>query len=186
MNIKSLKIESVKLLTPKLFQDYRGFFYESFNSKIFSSLLGENVSFVQDNHSRSSKFVLRGLHYQKPPYEQGKLVRVTTGEVFDVAVDVRPNSLTFGHWVGEHLSDKNQNQLWIPPGFAHGFLVLSDYADFLYKTTNYYNKESEMCIRYDDPDLAINWPSKKNIILSQKDKEGLLLNNFLTVLMNEN
>jgi len=151
-------IPDVLLIEPKVFGDSRGFFYESFNQKAFDDALGRHVTFVQDNHSRSTKGVLRGLHYQADPHAQGKLVRVVLGAVFDVAVDIRRDSPTFGQWVGAELSEENQRQLWLPPGMAHGFLVLSESADFLYKATNYYVPQAEHSIRWDDPSLAIAWP----------------------------
>ena len=158
MKITTTAIEGVLILEPKVFGDERGFFFESFNQRAFNEAVGHAVDFVQDNHSRSAKGVLRGLHFQRAPHAQGKLVRVTEGSVFDVAVDIRPDSATFGHWVGVELSGVNHRQLWIPPGLAHGFLVTSDSADFLYKTTDYYRPESEGSVRWDDPDLAIAWP----------------------------
>jgi dTDP-4-dehydrorhamnose 3,5-epimerase len=158
MKVTRTKLQEVLLLEPKMFGDERGFFMESFNQRAFNEAVGREVAFVQDNHSRSSQGVLRGLHYQMPPHAQGKLVRVVRGRVFDVAVDMRRSSATFGQWVGEELSESNHRQLWIPPGFAHGFLVLSDGADFLYKTTAYYAPESERATRWDDPQLAIRWP----------------------------
>lgn len=151
-------IADVLILEPTVFGDARGFFMESFNQKVFDELVGHPVSFVQDNHSRSAKGVLRGLHFQKAPHAQGKLVRVTAGAVFDVAVDIRRESPTFGRWVGVELSADNHRQFWIPPGLAHGFLVLSDSADFLYKATDYYAPQAEGALRWDDPDLAIAWP----------------------------
>ncbi len=158
MQVTRTAIDGVLILEPRVFGDARGFFMESFNQRAFDDALGHAVSFVQDNHSRSTKGVLRGLHLQRPPHAQGKLVRVTQGAVFDVAADIRPSSPTYGRWVGVELSGDNHRQLWIPPGLAHGFLVLSDSADFLYKTTDYYHPESEDCIRWDDPTLAIAWP----------------------------
>lgn len=167
-------IPEVLVLEPKVFGDDRGFFFESFNRRAFTELTGVGTDFVQDNHSRSACNVLRGLHYQiRQP--QGKLVRVTAGEVFDVAVDIRRNSPTFGHWVGERLSAENKRQMWIPPGFAHGFLVLSDGAEFLYKTTDYWAPEHERCIAWNDPDLAIAWPLASPPSLSAKDAQGALL-----------
>ena len=151
-------IEGVLILEPRVFGDARGFFMESFNAQGFNALVGHEVNFVQDNHSRSAKGVLRGLHFQKAPHAQGKLVRVTAGAVFDVAVDIRKDSPTFGCWVGVELSADNHRQFWIPPGLAHGFLVLSESADFLYKTTDYYAPLAEGALRWDDPDLAITWP----------------------------
>ena len=169
-------IPDVVLIEPKVFGDSRGFFYESFNQQAFNEATGTNHSFVQDNHSRSSQGVLRGLHYQLPPRAQGKLVRVVRGAVFDVAVDIRKDSPTFGQWVGALLTEDNHRQLWVPPGLAHGFLVLSASADFLYKTTDYYSPEHERCIRWDDPQLAITWPSVDAAIqLSAKDQAGRCL-----------
>ncbi|MCY1531420.1 dTDP-4-dehydrorhamnose 3,5-epimerase [compost metagenome] len=162
----------VLILEPEVFGDARGFFYESFNARTFADTTGVEREFVQDNHSRSQRGVLRGLHYQVQR-AQGKLVRVTHGEVFDVAVDLRRNSPTFGRWTGVRLSAENKRQLWIPEGFAHGFLVLSEYAEFLYKTTDYYAPEHERCIRWDDPDLAIEWPLAEAPQLSAKDKTGV-------------
>lgn len=165
-------VPDVFVIEPKVFGDERGFFFESYNEKLFSELVGVKPNFVQDNHSRSTRNVLRGLHYQvKQP--QGKLVRVTEGEVFDVAVDLRKGSQTYGQWVGEYLSAQNKKQLWIPSGFAHGFVVLSEQADFLYKTTNYYAPDYERCIRWDDPDIAIEWPEGIIPILSSKDAMGV-------------
>ena len=174
MNVISTSITDVKLIEPKVFGDARGFFFESFNQKAFNEATGTNHQFVQDNHSRSAKGVLRGLHYQiQQP--QGKLVRVVRGAVFDVAVDIRKSSPTFGRWVGAELSEDNQHQLWVPPGFAHGFLVLSDLADFLYKTTDYYAPQYERSILWNDSDLNIDWPIGEPI-LSNKDRQGLKFN----------
>ena len=172
MKVTALAIPDVLLFEPKVFGDERGFFFESFNQQRFNAATGLDLQFVQDNHSRSTQGVLRGLHYQLPPKAQGKLVRVVAGEVFDVAVDIRKNSPTFGQWVGEILSGDNKRQLWIPPGLAHGFVVLSDSAEFLYKTTDYYAPEMERCIRWDDPDLAIDWPIGGEPVLSGKDALG--------------
>ena len=158
MKVTTTAIEGVLIIEPKVFGDERGFFFESFNQRAFNEAVGQPVDFVQDNHSRSAKGVLRGLHFQRPPHAQGKLVRVTQGSVFDVAVDIRTGSATFGRLVGMELSGQNHRQLWIPPGLAHGFLVTSDSADFLYKTTDYYRPDSEGSVRWDDPDLAIAWP----------------------------
>lgn len=158
MKVIPTAIEGVLIIEPKVFGDERGFFFESFNQRAFNEAVSQPVEFVQDNHSRSAKGVLRGLHFQRPPHAQGKLVRVTQGSVFDVAVDIRPDSATFGRWVGVELSGANHRQMWIPAGLAHGFLVTSDSADFLYKTTDYYRPESEGSVRWDDPDLAIAWP----------------------------
>jgi len=151
-------IEGVVVFEPKVFGDARGFFLESFRQNVFDAAVGGHVEFVQDNHSRSPRGVLRGLHWQEAPHAQGKLVRVTRGAVFDVAVDIRRGSPTFGRWFGVELSDTNHRQLWIAPGLAHGFLVTSEFADFLYKTTTYYAPEAERALRWDDPDLAIAWP----------------------------
>jgi len=172
MQATRLAIPDVVVFEPKVFGDERGFFFESFNQKIFEEATGLKREFVQDNHSKSSKGVLRGLHYQLPPMAQGKLVRVTQGEVFDVAVDIRQTSPTFGKWVGEILSAKNAKQLWVPEGFAHGFITLSDTAEFLYKTTNYYSPEHERCIAWDDLTLNIEWPKGVKAQLSAKDKLG--------------
>lgn len=171
MKVRPLAIPEVILFEPKVFGDERGFFYESFNQRQFEEAVGKSVTFVQDNHSRSVKNVLRGLHYQiQQP--QGKLVRVVEGEVFDVAVDLRKRSKTFGHWVGAHLSAENRHQLWLPEGFAHGFVVLSEIAEFLYKTTDFYAPQHERCIRWDDATLKINWPEGINPRLSEKDSKG--------------
>ncbi len=175
MQVTPLAIPDVLLIEPKVFGDARGFFLESFNQKAFNEATGTQHQFVQDNHSRSTQGVLRGLHYQLPPHAQGKLVRVVSGAVFDVAVDIRKNSPTFGQWVGEVLSADNHRQLWIPPGFAHGFLVLSETAEFLYKTTNYYAPEHERCIAWDDPLIGIRWPTELAPKLSSKDQAGLPL-----------
>lgn len=169
MNIIDTQIPDVKIIEPKVFGDERGFFFESFNQKIFEEAVGRPVTFVQDNHSKSSRGVLRGLHYQLPPHAQGKLVRCVVGEVFDVAVDIRKCSPTFGLWVGVNLSAENKRQLWIPEGFAHGFITLSETADFLYKTTNFYHQASERSIRWNDDDLAIEWPTT-DVVLSAKDR----------------
>ncbi|MEA9442492.1 dTDP-4-dehydrorhamnose 3,5-epimerase [Aeromonas caviae] len=169
MNIIDTNIPDVKIIEPKVFGDERGFFFESFNQQQFEAAIGRSVTFVQDNHSKSSKGVLRGLHYQLPPYAQGKLVRCVAGEVFDVAVDIRKSSPTFGQWVGVHLSAENKRQLWIPEGFAHGFVTLSETAEFLYKTTNYYAPQSEASIKWDDADIAIEWPFEFQPQLSDKD-----------------
>lgn len=172
MHIIQTAIPDVLILEPKVFGDERGFFYESFNARAFSEATGLTPNFVQDNHSSSQQGVLRGLHYQVEQ-AQGKLVRVTAGEVYDVAVDLRRRSPTFGRWVGTHLSADNKRQLWVPEGFAHGFLVLSEFADFLYKTTDYYAPAHERCIRWDDPKLAIAWPLQSEPKLSAKDQQGL-------------
>jgi dTDP-4-dehydrorhamnose 3,5-epimerase len=171
MQATRLEIPDVILFEPRVFGDDRGFFFESFNQRVFEEAVGRPVPFVQDNHSRSARGVLRGLHYQiQQP--QGKLVRVVVGEVFDVAVDMRRSSPTFGRWVGAHLSAENKQQLWVPEGFAHGFLVLSDSAEFLYKTTDYYAPEHERCVVWNDPDLAIEWPEALQPTLSAKDEKG--------------
>ena len=172
MKVTSLKIPDVKLIEPDVFKDERGFFYESFNQQKFNKAIGENITFVQDNHSKSSKGVLRGLHYQEAPFAQGKLVRVIAGEVYDVAVDIRKDSPTYGQWVTETLSADNHKQLWIPEGFAHGFLALTDEAEFLYKTTDFYNKEAERLIHWNKNDFDIKWPlNDEMIFLSKKDSE---------------
>jgi dTDP-4-dehydrorhamnose 3,5-epimerase len=172
MKATPMAIPDVMVIEPKVFGDARGFFFESFNQRTFNEATGLDVSFVQDNHSRSAKGVLRGLHYQvKQP--QGKLVRVVRGAVFDVAVDIRKNSPTFGKWAGAELSEDNHKQLWVPAGFAHGFLVLSESADFLYKTTDYYAPEHERCIAWDDPDIGVAWPDVgMTPVLSMKDQQG--------------
>ena len=166
-----LAIPDVVLIEPKVFGDERGFFFESFNQAQFEQAIGKSVQFVQDNHSRSARNVLRGLHYQIQQ-SQGKLVRVVQGEVFDVAVDLRKSSKTFGQWVGEFLSDDNKRQLWIPEGFAHGFVVLSETAEFLYKTTDSYAPAHERCMLWSDATLAIQWPVGIQPILSAKDAQG--------------
>ncbi|MEZ2221999.1 dTDP-4-dehydrorhamnose 3,5-epimerase [Rhizobium sp. RCC_161_2] len=168
-------IPDVKIIEPTVFADDRGFFLESFNQAKFEAAIGRSVTFVQDNHSRSGKGVLRGLHYQLPPYAQAKLVRVVAGEVYDVAVDIRRSSPTFGQWVGVFLSEENKRQLWIPEGFAHGFLTLSDRVEFLYKTTNYYAPASDRGIRWDDPTIAIDWKAAEALTLSAKDQQQPLL-----------
>ncbi len=173
MNIVTTRLPEVLIIEPKVFGDERGFFFESFNQRAFDEATGLSLPFVQDNHSKSAKNVLRGLHYQLPPQAQGKLVRVVAGEVFDVAVDIRRDSPNFGQWTSAVLSAENRRQLWIPPGFAHGFLVLSDSAEFLYKTTDYYAPALERCIRWDDPALAINWPLSAAPVLSAKDQCGV-------------
>jgi dTDP-4-dehydrorhamnose 3,5-epimerase len=172
MQVVTTALPDVLILEPKVFGDERGFFFESFNARQFAEATGLHREFVQDNHSRSAKGVLRGLHYQVQQ-AQGKLVRVTAGEVFDVAVDLRRSSPTFGQWVGVHLSAENKRQLWVPEGFAHGFVVLSEFAEFLYKTTDYYAPEHERSIRWDDPTLAIDWQLTEAPQLSAKDQAGL-------------
>nr|WP_320010644.1 dTDP-4-dehydrorhamnose 3,5-epimerase [uncultured Desulfobulbus sp.] len=174
MKATPLAIAEVVLLEPKVFGDDRGFFFESFNQHLFNAAIGREVVFVQDNHSRSAQYVLRGLHYQIEQ-TQGKLVRVVQGEVFDVAVDIRKSSPSFGQWVGAHLSAENKHQLWVPEGFAHGFVVLSETAEFLYKTTDYYAPEHERAIVWSDPTLAIDWSLPQAPVLSAKDKIAPLL-----------
>ncbi|MGG6894971.1 dTDP-4-dehydrorhamnose 3,5-epimerase [Rhizobium sp. BR 315] len=163
-------IADVKIIEPSVFADDRGFFFESFSKMKFEAAIGRSADFVQDNHSRSGRGVLRGLHYQLPPHAQAKLVRVIIGEVYDVAVDIRKSSSTFGQWVGALLSAENKRQLWIPEGFAHGFLTLSDHAEFVYKTTNYYARESDRGICWNDPQIAIDWKLHDQPILSSKDQ----------------
>lgn len=174
MNVINTAIPEVLVIEPKVFGDSRGFFLESFNARTFAERTGVDVEFVQDNHSRSQRGVLRGLHYQLQN-PQGKLVRVTQGEVLDVVVDIRRGSPTFGRWVSARLSAENHHQMWVPAGFAHGFVVLSESADFLYKTTDYYNPAAERCIRWDDPQLAIDWQLESEPLLSAKDQAGVLL-----------
>ncbi|MNM45775.1 dTDP-4-dehydrorhamnose 3,5-epimerase [compost metagenome] len=174
MNIIATAIPDVLIIEPKVFADERGFFLESFNARNFAQMTGVDVAFVQDNHSRSEKGVLRGLHYQVEN-TQGKLVRVVHGEIRDIAVDLRKSSPTFGQWVAVNLSADNHRQLWIPPGFAHGFAVISDSAEFLYKTTDYYNPGADRCIRWDDPQLDIDWRLETPPVLSEKDKVGVSL-----------
>ncbi|MEZ6937116.1 MULTISPECIES: dTDP-4-dehydrorhamnose 3,5-epimerase [Aeromonas] len=171
MNVIDTQIPDVKIIEPKVFGDERGFFFESFNHKLFEEAISRHVNFVQDNHSRSMKGVLRGLHYQLQQ-TQGKLVRCTLGEVFDVAVDIRRSSPTFGQWVGVMLSAENKRQLWVPEGFAHGFVVTSGVAEFLYKTTDYYAPEHERSLRWDDSTLGIDWPITADVQLSAKDQQA--------------
>ena len=171
MNIIKTDIPEVLVFEPRVFGDARGFFFESFSSKAFDEAVGRKVEFVQDNHSQSQKGVLRGLHYQLAPHAQGKLVRCVEGAVFDVAVDVRRSSPTFGQWVGVVLSAENKRQLWIPEGFAHGFLALSDTVQFVYKATNYYAPQSERSIRWDDSQINIEWPDIVGCALSLSDKD---------------
>jgi dTDP-4-dehydrorhamnose 3,5-epimerase len=176
MKITPTTIPEVLILEPKVFGDERGFFMESFSQKLFNEAVGREIVFVQDNHSRSSRNVLRGLHYQLPPHAQGKLVRVTNGGVFDVAVDMRKGSTTFGQWAGAELSGSNHRMMWIPPGFAHGFLVLTESADFLYKTTDYYAPQCEAALRWDDPTVAIPWPlNGAQPVVAGKDAQAPLL-----------
>jgi dTDP-4-dehydrorhamnose 3,5-epimerase len=174
MQIVKTSIPDILILEPKVFGDDRGSFFESFNQQTFQNLTSIKANFVQDNHSKSAGNILRGLHYQIE-HAQGKLVRVTAGEVFDVSVDVRRHSATFGKWVGVVLSVENKRQLWIPPGFAHGFLVMRDDTEYLYKTTDYYSPQHERCIRWDDPAIAIEWPITQAPMLSGKDQQGLAL-----------
>ena len=176
MNVIKTAIDGLLILEPKVFGDARGFFLESFNQQAFNTATGLDVQFVQDNHSRSSQGVLRGLHYQLPPHAQGKLVRCVRGAVFDVAVDIRKSSPTFGQWAGVELSEDNHRQFWIPPGFAHGFLTLTESADFLYKTTNYYAPSHDRGMAWNDPDMGIHWPSVgQPVQLSAKDLAGKAL-----------
>lgn len=178
MKVIETKIKDIKIIEPRVFGDERGFFMETWNQNCFDELVGGGkVFFVQDNHSKSKKGVLRGLHFQTEN-TQGKLVRVISGEVFDVAVDIRKNSSTFGQWVGVYLSDTNKRQLWIPEGFAHGFYVVSDVAEFVYKCTDYYNPAAELCIAWNDPDINILWPDMTLPNLSEKDKLGISLKKF--------
>jgi dTDP-4-dehydrorhamnose 3,5-epimerase len=172
MKVTPLNIPDVLLIEPEIFGDDRGFFFESFNQNKFEEAIKQKINFVQDNHSKSVKGVLRGLHYQLTPKAQGKLVRVIQGEVFDVAVDLRQSSPTFGKWVGEIISADNKKQLWIPKGFAHGFLTLSDTAEFLYKTTDFYSKDHEEAIQWNDKTIGIDWPMK-DVSLSSKDNAAL-------------
>ncbi len=177
MKVISTAIPDVKIIEPRVFGDERGFFMETWNQKQFEEqVTGKQTRFVQDNHSKSKNGILRGLHFQTEN-TQGKLVRVVSGEVFDVAVDIRRNSPTYGQWVGVYLSEENKRQLWVPEGFAHGFYVTSPEAEFVYKCTDYYNPEAEMCIAWDDPDLGIDWPLGQNQspFLSVKDREGMSL-----------
>ena len=174
MQVERTPLDGLLQLAPRVFGDARGFFCESWNRQAFDAAVGEPVDFVQDNHSRSARGVLRGLHYQRAPHAQGKLVRVVQGRVYDVAVDLRRSSATFGRWHGVELSGENHRQLWIPPGFAHGFVVLSDSADFLYKTTAPYAPTAEVCIRWDDPAIGIAWPDAGTPPqVSAKDAAGL-------------
>ena len=177
MEIIKTPIADLDVIKPKVFTDERGKFFESFNQKEFCEKVA-NVKFVQDNHSVSRSGVLRGIHLQKKPYEQGKLVRVIKGEIYDVAVDLRSNSKTFLQYFGINLSSENKLQLWIPEGFGHGFLTLSESAEVAYKATNYYAKESEITIKYNDPNIGINWPNDKRLIISQKDEEGILISDL--------
>jgi dTDP-4-dehydrorhamnose 3,5-epimerase len=177
MDVERLgSLQGLVLLVPLVFEDSRGFFAESYNRDRFREATGTNPEFIQDNHSRSIKGVLRGLHYQLPPMDQGKLVRVIRGRVLDVAVDIRRSSPTFGEWISMELSGQNHKQLWVPPGFAHGFLTLSDSADLLYKVTEYYSPEHDRCVRWDDPDIGIDWPDIGIApLLSPKDSDAPVL-----------
>jgi len=172
MKVTSLKIPDVKLIEPEVFADERGFFYESFNQERFNEAVGQEIIFVQDNQSKSKKGVLRGLHYQEAPYVQGKLMHVIAGEIFDVAVDIRKGSATYGQWVGEILSAINKRQLWIPVGFAHGFIALDDQTVVLYKTTKYYQPKAEKTINPLDPNLTIDWPDINPFIINDRDKKA--------------
>lgn len=171
MNVIATALPGVLIIEPRVFTDERGWFMESYNQAVFEQAVGCAVPFVQDNHSYSKRGVIRGLHYQLPPYAQGKLVRATQGRVWDVAVDIRKSAASFGKWVGVELSAENRRQLWIPPGFAHGFITLSETSEFMYKTTARYNKESEAAINWNDPQLAIQWPgiSAADVLLAEKD-----------------
>ena len=175
MNVFKTEIPDVLIIEPKVFGDERGFFFESFNEKAWHEATGVDVRFVQDNHSRSTRGVLRGLHYQLPPAAQGKLVRCVVGEVFDVAVDLRKHSPTFRQWIGEYLSADNKKQIWIPKGFAHGFLVTSNVAEVVYKTTDYYAAELDRGIRWNDPELELGWPCEGEPVLSAKDANAPFL-----------
>jgi dTDP-4-dehydrorhamnose 3,5-epimerase len=182
MKITRTAIDGVLIVEPRVFGDSRGFFFESFNQKAFDDAVGARFEFVQDNHSRSAKGVLRGMHLQGAPNEQGKLVRVTSGRVFDVAVDIRPESPTFRRWVGVELDAESHRQVWIPPGLAHGFLVLSEHADFLYKTTDYYAPAAEFGIRWNDPEIGIAWPDiGMPFVLSDKDARAPSLAETLAI-----
>lgn len=182
MNVIKTAIPDVLIFEPKVFGDERGFFFESFNHKLFEEAVGYPVTFVQDNHSKSSKGVLRGLHYQLPPHAQGKLVRCVAGEVFDVAVDIRKSSPTFGQWVGVHLSGENKRQLWIPEGFAHGFVTLTETAEFLYKTTNYYAPASDRGIVWNDTKISIQWPELGcELLTSSKDKLAMTFDEYCNI-----
>jgi dTDP-4-dehydrorhamnose 3,5-epimerase len=178
MHVSKFKIEGLLLLEPRLFEDNRGFFYESYNAKKYNELLGDNCNFVQDNISVSKKYVLRGLHFQKSPFAQGKLVTVLNGRVLDVAVDIRENSKTFGQHQAVELSAENKHQFWIPPGFAHGFIALEENTLFSYKCTNYYSPEHEKTLLWNDPILAIDWAGVPNPIISEKDTIGQLFQEF--------
>jgi len=178
MKAKILSIPEVMIIEPEVFFDDRGYFFESFNEKKICEVIGNNFKFVQDNISKSTKGVLRGLHYQLPPYEQGKLIRVVYGNVYDVVVDLRKKSPTFGKWLSINLSANEISMLWVPPGFAHGFLSISDEVIFSYKVTNYYNPESEITISFDDKNLSISWPNINEIFVSDKDMKGISISQF--------
>jgi dTDP-4-dehydrorhamnose 3,5-epimerase len=177
MKISSLRIPDIKLVTPKIFKDDRGCFFESFNQKTFNDLLGKDIKFVQDNHSESKKGVVRGVHFQKPPFSQAKLIRVISGEIFDIVVDIRKDSVFFGQWVGAVLSANNANQIWIPEGFAHGFQSLKENTIVAYKASNYYYKDYEICLSYEDEAFNFKWPIKPTNI-SDKDRNGMTFNDF--------
>tara|TARA_B100000035_G_scaffold315305_1_gene335103 strand:- start:33446 stop:33970 length:525 start_codon:yes stop_codon:yes gene_type:complete len=172
MKVTPLKIPDVKLIEPDVFKDERGFFYESFNQRKFNRLIGQDITFVQDNHSKSSKGVLRGLHYQEKPFAQGKLLRVIVGEIFDVVVDIRKESSTYGQWISEIISSEKHNQIWIPEGFAHGFVALKDNTHVLYKTTNFYSKDHEKTIHWSKNEFNIIWPKDLLFSISKKDSLG--------------
>ena len=177
MKLIDTSIPGIKLIEPAVFEDEYGIFFESYNKRDFSLLLGREINFVQDNHSISHKRVLRGLHYQLPPRGQGKLVRVTQGEIYDVVVDIRKSSASFGKWLAHKLSEINKRQIWIPEGFSHGFLTLTESAEINYKTTNFYSREDEGTILWNDPDLSIHWPSTNEVIISLKDQNDKSLKN---------
>jgi len=179
LKVTDTEIPDVKIIEPTVYEDERGFFFESFNQKKFEKAIGYKVNFVQDNHSKSLKGVLRGLHYQLPPYAQGKLVRVIQGKVFDVAVDLRRNSLTFGRWVGKILSADNKNQLWVPAGFGHGFLVKSDIAEVEYKVDAYWSGQHERSLMWNDSDVSIDWPRVPCLKLSNKDQHATSLRELI-------
>ena len=179
MQVVNLKLEGALLLEQNIHSDRRGSFSETYNKKEFSRIVGKEVNFVQDNYSISKKNVLRGLHFQRSPKAQGKLIKILQGEIFDVIVDIRESSKTFMKWEGIYLSSKNKKQIWIPEGFAHGFLALTDFTEVVYKVTNYYDPNLEHTIRYDDPDLSINWPEQATYIISEKDKEGIFLSEMI-------
>ncbi len=184
MMIETTRLEGVLLIKPQIFRDERGFFLESWNRDRFNEAVGRRVEFVQDNHSRSVRGVLRGLHFQTDPAAQAKLITVMRGQIFDVAVDIRPESPGYGQWVGEVLSDDSREMLWIPEGFAHGFLVLSDFADVVYKTTSFYSPAHERCIRWNDPDLSIAWPCGEHPpTVSAKDQVGETFENLKTEIL---